>query len=101
MTDFPTRRDAPLALRGGRAAARAGRDPGGALLEKTARLLFEHSLFNGHPRFFGYITVVAGARSASSPTSSPSAVNPNVGAWTLSPAGHARSRRRPSAGSPS
>ena len=28
----------------------------GPLLERTARLLFEHSLFNGHPRFFGYIT---------------------------------------------
>ena len=30
-----------------------------ALLAEAARL-FEHSLFNGHPRFFGYITVVAG-----------------------------------------
>src|SRR4051794_29527268 len=28
----------------------------GPLLEETTRLLFEHSLFNGHPRFFGYIT---------------------------------------------
>ena len=28
----------------------------GALLDEAARLLFEHSLFNGHPRFFGYIT---------------------------------------------
>jgi hypothetical protein len=27
-----------------------------ALLEQTTRLLFEHSLFNAHPRFFGYIT---------------------------------------------
>ena len=33
----------------------AGTDPA-ALLERTARLLFEHSLFNAHPRFFGYIT---------------------------------------------
>ena len=32
-----------------------GTDPA-ALLEGTAPLLFEHSLFNGHPRFFGYIT---------------------------------------------
>ena len=28
----------------------------GLLLERTAQLLFDHSLFNGHPRFFGYIT---------------------------------------------
>ena len=55
------------------------------LLERTARLLFEHSLFNGHPRFFGYITAppapigILGDFLAS-------AVNPNVGAWTLAPA---------------
>ena len=30
----------------------AGIDPGMALTEATD-LLFEHSLFNGHPRFFG------------------------------------------------
>ena len=28
----------------------------GPLLAETAERLFEHSLFNGHPRFFGYIT---------------------------------------------
>src|ERR1044071_122146 len=27
-----------------------------SLLDETTRLLFDHSLFNGHPRFFGYIT---------------------------------------------
>ncbi|HMA95278.1 MAG TPA: hypothetical protein VKP30_21460, partial [Polyangiaceae bacterium] len=32
-----------------------GTDPG-PLLEETAQRLFAHSLFNGHPRFFGYIT---------------------------------------------
>src|SRR6516165_4856570 len=26
------------------------------VLREAANLLFEHSLFNGHPRFFGYIT---------------------------------------------
>ena len=61
-----------------------GTDPG-PLLEETARLLFAHSLFNGHPRFFGYITAppapigILGDFLAA-------AVNPNVGAWTLSPA---------------
>jgi glutamate/tyrosine decarboxylase-like PLP-dependent enzyme len=61
-----------------------GTEPG-PLLEETARLLFEHSLFNAHPRFFGYITappapigILADFLAA--------AVNPNVGAWTLSPA---------------
>jgi aromatic-L-amino-acid/L-tryptophan decarboxylase len=61
-----------------------GTDPG-PLLERTAQLLFDHSLLNGHPRFFGYIT------SAPAPIGMlaevlASAVNPNVGAWTLSPA---------------
>jgi len=61
-----------------------GMEPG-TLLEQTTRLLFDHSLFNGHPRFFGYITAppapigILGDFLAS-------AVNPNVGAWTLSPA---------------
>jgi aromatic-L-amino-acid decarboxylase len=55
------------------------------LLERTAQLLFDHSLFNGHPRFFGYIT------SSPAPIGIlgdllAAAVNPNVGAWTLSPA---------------
>jgi aromatic-L-amino-acid/L-tryptophan decarboxylase len=55
------------------------------LLERTAQLLFDHSLFNGHPRFFGYITAppapigILGDFLAA-------AVNPNVGAWMLSPA---------------
>src|SRR5215467_14580442 len=62
----------------------SGMDPG-LLLEQTAQLLFAHSLLNGHPRFFGYITAppapigILGDFLAA-------AVNPNVGAWTLSPA---------------
>lgn len=55
-----------------------------ALLAEAGTLLFGHSLFNGHPRFFGYITAspapigILGDLLAS-------AVNPNVGAWRLSP----------------
>ena len=30
------------------------------LLMQTAPLLFDHSLVNGHPRFFGYITAAPG-----------------------------------------
>ncbi|HEX5817377.1 MAG TPA: aminotransferase class V-fold PLP-dependent enzyme [Gemmatimonadales bacterium] len=54
------------------------------LLARTTRLLFEHSLFNGHPRFFGYIT------SSPAPIGMlgdllAAAVNANVGAWRLGP----------------
>lgn len=62
----------------------SGTDPA-VLLERTTQLLFEHSLFNAHPRFFGYITAspapigVLGDLLAA-------ALNPNVGAWALSPA---------------
>lgn len=54
------------------------------LLERTAGLLFDHSLLNGHPRFMGYVTSppapigILGDFLAA-------AVNPNVGAWRLSP----------------
>jgi len=55
-----------------------------ALLARAADLLFEHSLFNGHPRFWGYIT------SSASPVGVlgdflASAVNQNCGSWTLAP----------------
>lgn len=66
---------APLPDEGGDAAT---------LLRDTAALLFEHSLFNGHPRFFGYIT------SSPAPIGMladllASAVNANVGSWRLGP----------------
>ncbi|WP_010230896.1 pyridoxal phosphate-dependent decarboxylase family protein [Gillisia marina] len=55
-----------------------------ALMAKTTELLLNHSLFNGHPKFLGYITsspapigVLADLLAAS--------VNPNVGAQILSP----------------
>jgi len=59
-------------------------DPG-LLLEQTAELLFAHSLINGHPRFFGYVTA-APAPIGILGDFLAAAVNPNVGAWTLSPA---------------
>ena len=58
-----------------------GADPA-TLLAETARQLFEHSLLNAHPRFFGYITAppapigILGDFLAS-------ALNANVGSWTL------------------
>src|SRR5215471_2860427 len=62
----------------------SGMDPG-LLLEQTAQLLFAHSLFNAHPRFFGYITA-APAPIGILGDFLAAAVNPYVGAWTLSPA---------------
>src|SRR5688572_21979525 len=54
------------------------------LLRSATDLLVNHSLFNGHPRFFGYITsspapigILADFLAAS--------VNANVGAWRLAP----------------
>jgi aromatic-L-amino-acid/L-tryptophan decarboxylase len=62
----------------------AGMNPA-ILLDETTRLLFEHSLFNAHPRFFGYITA-APAPIGILGDFLAAAVNPNLGAWTLSPA---------------
>lgn len=60
-----------------------GESPG-ALIESSVQLLRDHSLFNGHPRFFGYITsspapigILADMLAA--------AINPNLGLWRLSP----------------
>jgi aromatic-L-amino-acid decarboxylase len=54
------------------------------LLPDTARLLFDHSLFNGHPRFMGYITSSAAPLGALAEMLA-ATVNPNVGGWELSP----------------
>ncbi len=56
----------------------------GVLLEEATRLLAEHSLFNGHPRFMGYITSSAAPVGALADLLA-AAVNPNVGGWELSP----------------
>jgi glutamate/tyrosine decarboxylase-like PLP-dependent enzyme len=54
------------------------------LLEETSQLLFDHSLFNGHPRFWGYITSTAAPIGILGELLA-TAVNPNVGAFILSP----------------
>jgi len=71
------------ALGSQRTLPQQGADPA-QLLHHAADLLFDHSLFNGHPRFWGYVT------SSPSPLGAlgellAAAVNPNVGAWLLSP----------------
>jgi aromatic-L-amino-acid/L-tryptophan decarboxylase len=55
-----------------------------SLLRDTAALLFEHSLLNGHPRFYGYITSSAAPIGMLADLLA-AAVNANVGAWKLSP----------------
>ena len=60
-----------------------GEDPA-AVVRQSAQLLFDHSTFNGHPRFFGYIT------SSPAPIGMfgdflAAALNQNVGARQLSP----------------
>ncbi len=63
--------------------ANDGRDAK-ALIGQAAKLLFDHSLLNGHPRFLGYITSSPTAIGALADLLA-SAVNPNVGANILSP----------------
>ncbi len=58
--------------------------PAGEILEQTASMLFDHSLFNGHPDFMAYVTSSAAPIGALGDLLA-SAVNPNVGAWSLSP----------------
>jgi glutamate/tyrosine decarboxylase-like PLP-dependent enzyme len=67
--------DSPLPLGGA---------DGATLLADTTDLLFRHSLFNGHPRFFGYITSSPAPIGALADLLA-SAINQNVGAWRLSP----------------
>jgi glutamate/tyrosine decarboxylase-like PLP-dependent enzyme len=90
VRDRPITRDTtPASLRallpggGTGALPERGSDPA-TLLDETAELLFAHSLFNGHPRFWGYIT------SSPAPVGAlgdllAAAVNANCGSWTLSP----------------
>jgi aromatic-L-amino-acid/L-tryptophan decarboxylase len=54
------------------------------LLNHAADLLFDHSLLNGHPRFWGYVTSSAAPIGALGDLLA-AAVNPNTGAWLLSP----------------
>jgi len=67
--------DAGLPRRGGDA---------GQLVEETTELLLRNSLFNGHPRFFGFITSSAAPIGALADLLA-SSVNPNLGGWPLAP----------------
>jgi aromatic-L-amino-acid decarboxylase len=58
--------------------------PAGEALAEAERLLFEHSLFIGHPRFWGYV-VGAPAPIGALGDLLAAGVNPNVGGWPLGP----------------
>jgi len=81
-----TRVETPVALRellGPAALPEKGSDAG-ALVEQAAELVTRHSLFNGHPRFWGFITSSAAPIGALADMLA-AAVNPNLGGWILSP----------------
>ena len=71
------------ALDAARSLPREGSAPG-PLLDRAADLLFDHSLFNAHPRFWGYVTSSAAPIGALGELLA-SSVNANCGAWLLSP----------------
>jgi len=75
--------DVRAALDATRMLPELGREPG-ALLQEAAGLLLKHSLFNGHPRFYGYITSSAAPIGMLADLLA-AAVNANVGAWKLAP----------------
>ncbi len=54
------------------------------VLQSAWRLLVEHSLLNGHPRFGGYVTSSPAPIGCLADLMA-SALNPNVGAWILAP----------------
>jgi glutamate/tyrosine decarboxylase-like PLP-dependent enzyme len=82
VTPAETPREIRAALGGGGLPEEGA--PADALLQEASRLVFDHSLFNGHPRFWGYITSSAAPIGALADLLA-SAANANVGGWELSP----------------
>ncbi len=58
--------------------------PAGELLAEIVPVLRDHSLHNGHPRFFGYITSSAAPLGALADLLA-AAMNANLGLWDLAP----------------
>ena len=87
--DRPRHRKASRSPKSGACSRATARFPSTArsrrdVLEDATTLLFEHSLFNGHPRFFGYITSSPAPIGALGDLLA-APINQNVGAFTLSP----------------
>ncbi|HEV3309037.1 MAG TPA: aminotransferase class V-fold PLP-dependent enzyme [Chloroflexota bacterium] len=87
LPDMPVARRATVRdirqILGSESLPQTGTDPG-LLLKEATTLLFSHSSFNGHPRFMAYITSSAAPLGMLADLLA-TAVNPNVGAWSLSP----------------
>src|SRR5262245_50108478 len=71
------------ALNSSRTLPDLGTDPA-QIMDRATDLLFDHSLFNSHPRFWGYVTASAAPIGILGDLLA-SAVNQNTGAWFLSP----------------
>jgi glutamate/tyrosine decarboxylase-like PLP-dependent enzyme len=71
------------ALLGNRALPEQG-EAAERIVDEAAELLIRHSLFNGHPRFWGFITSSAAPIGALADLLA-STINPNVGGWILAP----------------
>lgn len=87
MPEGPVTRVAPVpelrGLLGPATLPEKGEDPT-RLVEEATRLVIDHSLFNGHPRFWGFITSSAAPIGALADMLA-AAVNPNLGGWILAP----------------
>jgi len=81
-----TRAETPPEIRGhlGQSGLPDAGSDAGDLLDRASALLFEHSLLNGHPRFFAYITSSAAPIGALADLLAAS-VNSNVGSFSLAP----------------
>ena len=82
-TASPLSPNAIRELLGTRAMPQDGGDVA-AVMKDFSEKFFAHSTHNGSPRFFGYITSSAAPVGALADLLA-AAVNPNVGAWALSP----------------
>ena len=87
LSDRPiTAGDSPREIRellGEHALADNGHDPA-QILDETTTLLLDHSLYNLHPKFWGYITGSPAPLGMLGDLLA-STINPNVGAFVLSP----------------
>ena len=87
----PAARNARGIYRGGSSSPGLGqqaprsRNQSAGLAEEAASLVFDHSLFNSHPRFWGYVTSPAAPIGILGDLLASSAVNPNIGSWMLAP----------------
>ena len=87
LPDRPvTTGDAPSRIREliGQGKLRDGGDDAAAVLQHVSEVLFDHSLFNAHPKFWGYITGSPAPLGMLGDMLA-SAIDPNVGAFVLSP----------------